>query len=71
MEELVTSWWVEIQTITPQCIYYFGPFETSSEANAAYPSYIEDLDSEGAQGIVVIVRYCRQPEALTIFREDD
>lgn len=71
MEELVTAWWVEIQTITPHCIYYFGPFESSSEANAAYPGYIEDLDSEGAQGIVVIVRHCKQPEVLTIFSEDD
>ena len=70
MEELTTAWWVEIQTVTPRCTYYFGPFETSSEANAAYPGYIEDLDSEGAQGVIVIVRKCQQPKVLTIFGED-
>lgn len=69
-EELTTAWWVEIQTITPRCIYYFGPFDTSEEANAAYPGYIDDLDSEGAQGIVVIVKHSQQPELLTIFDDE-
>lgn len=70
MEELITAWWAEILTTTPRCTYYFGPFQTSDEANAAYPGYIEDLDSEGSQGIVVVIKRCK-PDQLTICDEDD
>lgn len=57
--------WVEITTFMPQCIYYFGSFQTSSEAKASYPGYIEDLDGEGSQGIVVAIKRCK-PDVLTI-----
>lgn len=59
-----TPWWAEITTSMPQCIYYFGPFQTSSEAKASYPGYVEDLDGEGAQGIVVVIKRCK-PDVLT------
>ena len=45
-----------------------GPFETSDEAKIAYPGYIDDLDSEGAQGIFVVIKRCK-PDVLTIFDE--
>jgi len=70
MEELATAWWVEIQTIKPHCTYYFGPFATSAEATAAYPGYIDDLDGEGAKGVVVVVSHRQQPEVLTVSGED-
>lgn len=69
MQRLNTAWWAEITTTSPQCIYYFGPFQTNAEANAAYPGYIEDLDSEGAQGIVVVIKRCK-PDVLTICDDD-
>lgn len=59
------AWWVEVVTATPRCTYYFGPFLTASEAAAAKVGYIEDLESEGAQGIKVVVKRCK-PENLTI-----
>ena len=68
MQEITTAWWAEINTVSPRCIYYFGPFETFEEASDAYPGYIEDMDSEGAQGIVVIIKHCK-PDELTIFDE--
>lgn len=61
-------WWAEITTTSPRCVYYFGPFQTSSEARVAYPGYVTDLDSEGAQGIVVVLKRCK-PKELTIFDE--
>jgi hypothetical protein len=67
---LNSNYWAEITTTTPNCIYYFGPFETFSEAQAAYPGYVEDLESEGARGIKVLVKRCR-PNVLTIFDEQD
>lgn len=65
-----TAWWAKITTNNPRCTYYFGPFQTHDEAKQAYPGYIEDLDGEGAQGIVVVIERC-QPEVLTICEEPD
>ena len=59
------AWWVEIVTQNPRCIYYFGPFLSSKEADAAKAGYVEDLELEGAQGIVVKIKRCK-PENLTI-----
>lgn len=57
--------WVEIITDSPRCTYYFGPFLSSQEAEAAKGGYIEDLEHEGAQGIKVSVKRCN-PTNLTI-----
>ncbi|MDX2230788.1 MAG: DUF1816 domain-containing protein [Leptolyngbyaceae cyanobacterium bins.349] len=73
MQEFLTSlldilglaWWVEITTEAPRCTYYFGPFSSHAEAEAAKPGYVEDLQSEDAQGISVVVKRCK-PERLTI-----
>lgn len=65
LELLGRAWWVEVSTDAPRCTYYFGPFSTSDEAELAKPGYLEDLESEGAQGIRVVVKRCK-PEQLTI-----
>ncbi|MEH2125111.1 DUF1816 domain-containing protein [Nostoc sp.] len=59
------AWWVEIVTQNPRCTYYFGPFLSSSDAKLASKGYIEDLEIEGAQGIIVNVKRCK-PNNLTI-----
>ena len=68
MEGLKTAWWAEITTTKPRCKYYFGPFQTYNEAKEAYPGYIEDLNGEGAQGIIVVIKRCN-PEVLTMCEE--
>ena len=67
-QNLGWAWWVEIVTQTPRCTYYFGPFLSLKEANIAKAGYIQDLDQEGAQGIVVNVKRCK-PVNLTISEE--
>ena len=62
------AYWVEIVTNNPRCTYYFGPFINETEAKAAKYGYIEDLQNEGAQGIVVTIKRCK-PKELTIFDE--
>ncbi|MFW6358003.1 MAG: DUF1816 domain-containing protein [Chroococcales cyanobacterium] len=62
------AYWVEVITDTPNCTYYFGPFATAKEAKMAQSGYIEDLESEGAQGISVSIKRCK-PTDLTIFDE--
>ena len=59
------AWWVEIKTEKPQCTYYFGPFLTAKTAKAAQGGYLEDLEQEGAQGIVINIKRCK-PTHLTI-----
>lgn len=59
------SWWLEVTTEDPHCIYYFGPFDQAQEAESARSGYIQDLESEGAQGISTHVKRCN-PKAMTI-----
>lgn len=68
IQGLKSDYWAEITTQYPHCIYYFGPFQTFVEAKAASPGYVDDLSSEGALGIKVVVKRCR-PDVLTIFDE--
>ncbi|WP_338421801.1 DUF1816 domain-containing protein [Nostoc flagelliforme] len=66
---VIGDYWAEIISGHPHCIYYFGPFQTFLEAEAACPGYIDDLKSEGALGIKVVIKRCR-PDALTICDEE-
>ena len=59
------AWWVEIKTQQPECLYYFGPFLTSSEAQSAMPGYIQDLEAEKAVGIDAVVKRCK-PNQITV-----
>jgi Domain of unknown function (DUF1816) len=68
MDFLGFAWWVEIKTDSPRCTYYFGPFASATEADQAKLGYIEDLQSENAQGIAVRVKRCK-PTNLTIEEE--
>lgn len=63
--QLELGWWVEISTTLPDCTYYFGPFESERTARSSQGGYIEDLEKEGATGIVAGVKKC-QPRQLTI-----
>ena len=64
------AWWVEIVTQTPDCTYYFGPFTSAVEADAAKVGYVEDLESESAQGIQVTIKRCK-PVQMTIDYEEN
>lgn len=61
-------WWVEVKTISPYCVYYFGPFETIKQARLNQGGYIEDLVEEKAYGITVELKQCL-PDNLTFFAE--
>ena len=77
MKELVTTllgivglaYWLEIKTEKPNCIYYFGPFNSREEAISAQGGYLEDLANEGAENIQVTLSRRSTPEELTIFDE--
>lgn len=63
-----TPWWVKITTVSPHCLYYFGPFASFEEARQEQGGYLEDLEEEGARGISLSIER-GNPHALTIFEE--
>jgi hypothetical protein len=72
LEFLGQAWWAEIVTDTPRCTYYFGPFASSGEAEAAKAGYVEDLRQEGATNIRVTIKRCKpDPKNLTLYDGSD
>ena len=69
IETFSSPYWVEISTKQPSCIYYFGPFDDSSEAKEMQQGYVEDLAAEKAQDIKVKIKRCL-PRELTITEEE-
>jgi Domain of unknown function (DUF1816) len=65
-ESLELAWWIEIVTAHPRCIYYFGPFTSIEEAERSQTGYIEDLEQEGSQVILIQIKWY-QPKELTTF----
>jgi Domain of unknown function (DUF1816) len=65
LHQIGRAWWVKITTESPHCCYYFGPFASKIAADIAQTGYIEDLESELAQGIQASIECCR-PAELTI-----
>jgi Domain of unknown function (DUF1816) len=59
------AWWIEVSTSQPSCLYYFGPFANSKEAERLMAGYVEDLESESAQGIRTKIKRCK-PDKLTV-----
>ncbi len=60
------DWWIKIFTGKPKCTYYFGPFASALEAKIATKGFVEDLESEFAQGIRTKIDRHPQPVSLTI-----
>ncbi|MDJ0728404.1 MAG: DUF1816 domain-containing protein [Crocosphaera sp.] len=69
-DEEALPWWVEITTTRPHCIYYFGPFDDFAEAYQHHGGYVEDLQEEGAKGIMIQIKQC-QPLVLTQELEEE
>jgi hypothetical protein len=65
LDLLGQAWWVEVSTTQPKFTYYFGPFANEQEAESARAGYLEDLESEAAQGIQSTIKRCK-PDRLTI-----
>ena len=61
-------WWLEIKTVIPPCIYYFGPFFSKKEARISQYDYIENLLQKNAHGITVEVKQL-QPKELMIYED--
>jgi hypothetical protein len=61
---LTQAWWLKVKTQSPDCIYYFGPFDSKEEATFLQAGYLEDLIQEGAQNVrLAVEKAC--PQQLT------
>ena len=63
------GWWVEIFTLKPICLYYFGSFDQRLEATLNQDGYIEDLLAEGTEIMSVQTKRC-QPSQLTLSHQE-
>lgn len=63
------GWWIEIFTVHPFCLYYFGCFDSRSEAELAQAGYIENLIREGAIIVAVQTKRC-QPKQVTLSQHE-
>jgi hypothetical protein len=64
LPQMNLSWWLKVKTQSPDCIYYFGPFDSKEEAVLLQAGFLEDLIQEGAQNIRLAVKKVR-PQNLT------
>ena len=58
------GWWIKIVTEQPICLYYFGVFNSYSEAKKYQGGYIEDLKEEGNRIVNIGIQKCL-PKQLT------
>lgn len=56
---LQQSWWLEILAACPSCGYYFGPFDSESDAIQEQLRYIKDIERKGSE--VLLVSVVRRP----------
>ncbi|MFM7574327.1 MAG: DUF1816 domain-containing protein [Snowella sp.] len=64
-----SKWWIKVNTKSPICTYYFGPFESIAEAESNHQDYLQDLQAEGAENISYIIEKC-SPKQLTIAEDE-
>jgi hypothetical protein len=70
LEFLGKAWWVKIQTESPKCTYYFGPFVRKRSAEQSKQGYVEDLQGEGAEIVSSEIKRCK-PTILTDDGEEE
>ena len=63
------GWWITILTAQPLCLYYFGPFTFSQDAESIKDRFIEDLRQENALILCTRIRFL-QPSQVTVTGTD-
>ncbi len=59
------AWWARVDTNNPEGTYWFGPFLTKRSLIGKLPLFIDDLTTEGTEGIDHSFVRCRRSEPLT------
>lgn len=59
------AWWARVETRSPDCIYWFGPFTRRRTLEAELPAFLDDLQSESPGSLDHQVLRRRRGEPLT------
>ena len=49
------SWWLEIMAASPSCGYFFGPFQSESDALKEQLHHVKDIERQGREVLFVSV----------------
>lgn len=59
------AWWARVETRSPDCVYWFGPFTRRRSLDAELPAFLADLQSESPGALEHQVLRTRRGEPLT------
>ena len=59
LKQFQRVWWIEIVTVNPCRIYYFGLFISANKAKFDRPRYLEQVKQGSTKVIAVTVQKCR------------
>ena len=60
------SWWLEILATSPSCGYYFGPFDSESDAIKEQLRHVKAIERKGCEVLLVSVVRRQAPEKRMI-----
>ena len=60
------SWWLEILAASPSRGYYFGPFDSENEAVQEQLRYVQTIEREGREVLLVSVVRREAPTERTV-----
>ncbi|MEA5464879.1 DUF1816 domain-containing protein [Leptothoe sp. PORK10 BA2] len=60
------SWWLEILAASPSRGYYFGPFTSENEAIQEQLRYVQTIEQEGREVLLVSVVRREAPAERTV-----
>ena len=63
--KLGLAWWAKIETVEPNCTYWYGPFLTKNSLKENMNYFIKDLSDEGITNVKHNLVRCKKEEPLT------
>lgn len=62
---LGVAWWARVESRSPDCVYWFGPFTQRRSLEAELPAFLADLQSEAPGSLEHQLLRTRRGEPLT------
>ena len=64
--KLGLAWWAKVDTGTPSCTYWYGPFLSKRSLKVNLDAFLNDLSEEGSKDIKHSIVRCKKEEPLTV-----
>lgn len=62
---LGVAWWARVESRSPDCIYWFGPYTRRRSLEADLPAFLADLQSEAPGSLEQRLLRARRGEPFT------